>query len=489
MFHRAVMTAALCLATIAPLTAHAELPAPVAERLAQANISQDAIGSIVVRLSDGATLVSHNADLSLQPASTMKLVSTIIGLDTLGPMFRGRTLLQSDAQIRGGRLMGNLVLRGGADVDLNWQALQGMLQTLRDRGIKHINGDLLIDRSLYQPARLDLGAAVFDEGSEFRYNAIPDALGLNLNLLQLDLSADHKALSVHMQPALERVSITHDMTLIDAACKEWGNGWLPPTIERQRGTIRIVLHGTFPKGCTKSTEINVLDRTDYADRLFRALWKQLGGSFKGEVREATTAASMTILAEHKSRPLAEVLRDINKQSDNTYARLLMLNIGTYTVDNAIAGNLSLRIAEPANTLQRAEREMRSWLRAHDIDDAGLVIDNGSGLSRSERIKPTQMAALLKVAQQGIWAPEVMASLPLAGMDGTMRARLKDSPAAGRARIKTGSLNNVTASAGYVLDAQGRLCIVVGMINANPMKGSEGRAVLDSLIDWVARSGL
>ncbi len=485
MFHRAVMTAVLCLAAFAT---HAELPAPVAEKLAQANISQDGIGSIVVRLSDGATLLSHNADMSLQPASTMKLVSTIIGLDTLGPMFRGRTLLQSDAQIRSGRLMGDLVLRGGADVDLNWQALQGMLQTLRDRGIKHIHGDLLIDRSLYQPARLDLGVAPFDEGPEFRYNAIPDALGLNLNLLQLELSADHKALSVHMLPALERVSVTHDMTLIDAACKDWDNGWLPPTIERQRGTIRIVLHGTYPRGCTKATEINVLDRTDYAERLFRALWKQLGGSFKGQVREASTAASMTILAEHKSRALAEVLRDINKQSDNTYARLLMLNIGTYAVDNAIAGNLSLRAAEPANTLQRAEREMRSWLRGHDIDDAGLVLDNGSGLSRSERIKPVQMAALLKVAQQSIWAPEVMASLPLAGMDGTMRSRLKDSPAAGRARIKTGGLNNVVAAAGYVLDAQGRLCIVVGMINASPMKGSEGRAALDSLIDWVARSG-
>ncbi len=485
MFHRLVMSAVLSLACMA---VHAELPLPVIERLAKANLSEDAIGSIVVRLSDGATLVSHNAHVSMQPASTMKLVSTIIGLDTLGPMFRGQTLLQSNADIRGARLQGDLVLRGGADVDLHWQVLQDMLQTLRDRGIKHIDGDLLIDRSLYQPARIDLDAGQFDEAPEFRYNAIPDALGLNLNLLKLNLSADHKALKVHMLPTLDRVSITHDMTLIDAACKDWDHGWLPPTVERQRGALRIVLHGTYPKDCVKSTEINVLNRTDYADRLFRALWKQLGGSFSGEVREAAAAPTLTILAQHRSRPLAEVLRDINKLSDNTYARLLMLNIGTYAVDNAIAGNLSLRDMAPANTLQRAQHAMRDWLRAHGIDDDGIVLDNGSGLSRSERIKPAQLAALLKVAQQGIWAPEVMASLPLAGMDGTMRSRLKDSPAAGRARIKTGGLNNVTAVAGYVLDAQGRQCIVVGIINASPMKGAEGRAVLDSLIDWVARSG-
>ena len=158
------------------------------------------------------------------------------------------------------------------------------------------------------------------------------------------------------------------------------------------------------------------------------------------------------------------------------------------MDSAIAGNATLLAREPADTLLRAEREIRNWLRQNNIDDTGMVLENGSGLSRSERITPAQLAGVLKAGYQSFWAPELLASLPLAAMDGTMRTRLKDSPAAGRSRVKTGALKNVVAVAGYVLDAQGRQCVVVGMINSDTMKGSEGRAVLDGLIDWVARSG-
>lgn len=484
MFHRTVVATILSLACLA---AHAELPQPMSERLALANISQDAVGSIVLRLSDGATLVSHNADMIFQPGSTMKLVSSVAGLDRLGPLFRGRTMLQSNADIRDATLQGDLVLRGGADADLNWEALQSMLQTLRHKGIRHIRGDLVIDRSLYQPARLDIGQPAFDEAPEFRYNVIPDALGLNLNLLNLDLAADQNTLRINMMPVLDRVSITHDMTLVDAPCKDWDKGWLPPTVEKKRGKIRVILHGTYPRDCAKTTELNVLDRTDFTERLFVSLWKQLGGTFKGQVREASPVADLRVLAEHRSRPLAEILRDINKASDNTFARLLYLNMGTYSVDGAMTGNTKLLEAEPAGTLLRSDREVRRWFRANGIDDSGLVLENGSGLSRNERIKPVQLASVLRVAYNSNWAPEFMASLPLGGMDGTMRSRLKGGPAEGRARIKTGSLRNVVAVAGFVLDAQGRQCIVVGMINSETMKLSEGRAALDAMITWVAQS--
>ena len=486
MFLRAVLTSSLLLALLP--AARAELPPAVAEQLARIKVPEDAMAGMVIRLADGALLMSHQPDRSLQPASTMKLVSTTVGLNKLGPLFRGRTALMSGAEIRRGALHGDLVLRGGADTDLDWQALQGMLQTLRHQGIKTIHGDLLIDRSLYQPARMDMGVAPFDEAPEFRYNTIPDALNLNLNLVKLTLSANMDALDVNMMPALENVSIRHEMSLSDAPCKDWGDGWLPPTIERKRDRLQIVLHGSYPKNCEKTTEINILDRTEYAARLFKSLWRQMDGSFKGEVREASAPAGLRVLTEHRSRPLAELLRDINKASDNTFARMLFLNMGTFAVDSAITGNVTVLAREPVDTLQRSDREVRAWFRQHGIDDAGMVLENGSGLSRKERLTPRQLASLLQVGYNSIWAPELMASLPLSAMDGTMRSRLKDSPAAGRARIKTGSLKNVIAVAGFVLDAQGRQCIVVGMINADTMKWADGRAVLDSLIDWVARSG-
>ena len=130
--------------------------------------------------------------------------------------------------------------------------------------------------------------------------------------------------------------------------------------------------------------------------------------------------------------------------------------------------------------------MRAWLRANGISDAGLVIENGSGLSRLERISPIQLAGVLRIAQKSNWLPELQSSLPIAGVDGTLRKRLKDSPAAQRARLKTGTLNGVVGLAGYVPDAAGRQHVVVVMVNDQRAGNGNGRAITDALVDWVAR---
>jgi D-alanyl-D-alanine carboxypeptidase/D-alanyl-D-alanine-endopeptidase (penicillin-binding protein 4) len=190
-----------------------------------------------------------------------------------------------------------------------------------------------------------------------------------------------------------------------------------------------------------------------------------------------------------SRALPEVLRDINKSSDNTLARLLYLSLGSLNTD-AVLGSRPLSLAGPENTAQRADLAVRRWLQRHAIDAAGLVLENGSGLSRLERISPAQMAAGLQAASASLWAPEFLSSLPIVALDGTMRNRLGASAAAYRARIKTGTLKNVTAIAGYVQDAQGRQCVVVAMINHDlASQRGNGRAALDALIDWVASSNL
>jgi D-alanyl-D-alanine carboxypeptidase/D-alanyl-D-alanine-endopeptidase (penicillin-binding protein 4) len=139
------------------------------------------------------------------------------------------------------------------------------------------------------------------------------------------------------------------------------------------------------------------------------------------------------------------------------------------------------------TAARAEYVIRAWMQRHGIDDTGLVLENGSGLSRTERVRPAQMAGLLQAAQKSLWMPEFLTSLPIAAVDGTMKRRLKDSPAAARARVKTGTLKNVVAIAGYVPDAHGELCVVVAMINHDRTGNGNGRKAIDALIDWVAQS--
>ena len=473
--------------------ARAQLPEPVAATLAASGIAPDALSVLVLR--DDTTLLSYLAERPMQPASTMKLVTTLVALETLGPVFRGRTELRSSGDVIKGVLKGDLVLRGGADADFTGDVLEKMLRTVRQAGIKQIAGKLVLDRSLFSPARLDIGQAPFDTAPEAYYNVIPDALLVNKNMLHIGMRSSANQLQLDMQPMLDNVTVTSAMTLTDAVCARWEDGWQPPhATPGPGGRITVVLHGSFPKHCAQATGINVVDRQQYVGRLLRATWKKLGGGFaaeaNGDVIEGIAAPDAHLLAEHVSRALPEVIRDINKLSDNALARTVFLSLGSLEADPVLGSRpLTFAATAAADTTQaRADLAVRAWMRRHGIDDAGLVIDNGSGLSRLERITPLQLGALLKAGQRSDWAPEFLASMPIVAVDGTMRRRLKDSPAAGHARMKTGTLANVVAVAGYVRDALGQQCVVVAMINSDQVGNGRGRAVLDALVDWVARLG-
>ena len=464
-------------------SAWAQLPPPVSQLLAGAGIPDDAVSALVLRGDD--TVLSHLAERPMQPASTMKLVTTLVALEQLGPVFKGRTELRTAGAQVGHVLKGDLVLRGGADVDLSGEVLERMLQALRNQGIRKLDGRLVLDRQLFVPARTDVGLAPFDESPDAYYNVIPDALLINKNMLLLDMRSTDRKMQLAMQPALDRVTLESNMTLIDGECSKWEEGWKQPAVLKEKsGKIRVVLNGTYPRNCAKGNSINVLDRQDYVDRLFRLTWKKLGGSFRGETVEGGTPPEARLLAEHVSRALPEVVRDINKPSDNALARTVFLSLGSLEAD-AVTGSHALAAAE-GDTSTRADLSVRNWMRSKGIDDSGMVLENGSGLSRLERISPAQLGGLLHAGLRSSWAPEFLASLPIVAMDGTMRRRLKDSPAAQRARMKTGTLKNVVALAGYVPDASGRQCVVVAMINHDLVGDGKGRAVLDALVDWVAR---
>ena len=521
----------LLLAALASLAAagaaHAtELPEPVARLMHAAQIPPEAAGVLVLR--GDTTLVSHNPGQIMQPASTVKLFTTMTALEQLGPVFRGRTEMLSSAPIVNGVLRGDLILRGGADGDFNEDVLGHMLQALRNQGIKTIKGDVVLDRQLFQPARPDIGLPPFDEYPWAYYNVLPNALLINTNLLKVEMRSVGGKLSLAMMPPMDKVGVRSEMAASDAPCPAWENGWREPGIARDGDKIDVVLHGSFPRDCVKSISVNVLDPHDYLERLLRATWSRLGGKLGGQVREAeaptppsppapalnadtdataaspaptvppaaspasstssSTAPVLRLLAEHVSRPLPETLRDIHKNSDNTLAGALFLSLGSLEADPMLGSRPLPPDAAYPTTAARADAAIRAWLRQRGIDDTGLVIDNGSGLSRLARATPAQVAGVLRAGLQSLWMPEFLASLPIAATDGTMRRRLKDSPAAMRARIKTGTLKGVIAVAGYVQDAGNQPVIVVAMLNDERVANGAGRAVLDALIDWVARSG-
>jgi serine-type D-Ala-D-Ala carboxypeptidase/endopeptidase (penicillin-binding protein 4) len=464
------------------VTAQAPLPPPVLQALAGAGLPADALAVAALPLAHAAPPWGVQMHRAMQPGSAMKVLTSIVVLDQIGPNHRGFTELTTAAALDGATatLKGDLVLRGGGDAELGVAQLWALLVDLRQAGVRTIEGDLIVDRTRYRPARFDLNLPPFDDAPEFPYNVIPDALHLAGSLLPLELRAADAGVVAATVPPLDGIVLRSAMALVDGRCADWDDHWKPALVERSADgtTTTVTLQGAFPRGCTTRAELQLIDRQELTERLFRTLWRGLGGSWAGRAREAASPAGARVLARRQGRPWGELLRQVNKASDNAWTRLLFLELGVPAM-----------AAEPGRTTaQLADAEIRRWLRARRIDDTGLVTDNGSGLSRSERITPWQLASALQAAWHGRHAADLTMSLPTVGVDGTMRNRLKDSPATGWARLKTGTLRNVVALAGYVRDANGWPWAVAMIINHDE-RANRGRPVLDALVDHIAREGM
>ncbi|MDE2370112.1 MAG: D-alanyl-D-alanine carboxypeptidase/D-alanyl-D-alanine-endopeptidase [Burkholderiales bacterium] len=467
-----------CLLALAAGAAAADdaLPPAVLRALTAAGVAPSSLGAVALPLEGGGRPWRWRAEVPMQPASTMKIVTAAVALDRLEPGQRGNTELRSAAPLQGGVLAGDLVLKGGADPDLNVPQFWALLLDLRQQGITTIAGDLVVDRTLFRPARPDLGLPPFDESPEFPYNVVPDALDLNSSLLTIDLESGADALVATPVPPLPGVTIDSRMAISTKPCAAWDEDWKPAQVERDAAGIRIALQGAFPADCKRRVWLQLIDRLDLADQLFRALWKDLGGTWAGHAREGAAPADARLLARHDARSWVELLRPMLKTSDNPTTRLLYLTLGVPAM-----------AADPATpTTALAAAEVRRWFAEQHIDARGLVLDNGSGLSRSERITPLQLARVLEAVHAGPHGPDLAAALPVAGIDGTLKRRLQDGPATGWARLKTGSLRNATAIAGYLRDGRGRRWVLVAFVNDD--NAGRARPALDALVDSFARRG-
>ena len=444
------------------------LPAPFAHALQKAAVPASAVALTVRPVAghaDGsAHPVSHNAQLPFQPASIMKLLTSEAALALLGPDFHWITRVHAVGNMDGDVLRGDLVIEGGGDPRFAHEDLGRLLRALRQLGLREIRGDLILDRSLYQPLAQD--AAAFDGQPSRAYNALPDALLLDAHALNLQFRPAADRVQVTSEPPLEAFTITSPL-LSGEPCTRLREQ-LQPVLSAQG--LRFA--GSYPAACGErdlAFHLHTLDPVAYFDAVFRRMWRELGGSLAGQVRDGRVPAGSRELLAWPSRPLAQVLVDINKQSNNVMARNLMLSL------------VAERGGKPASAVAASEL-LLAWMAASGIPSQGTVIENGSGLSRAERMSAATLAALLDYAWQQPTMPELLASLPVAGIDGTMVKRHGDSPVRGRAHIKTGSLAGVASIAGYVTAKSGQRVIVVSMINhAN---ANEARAAFETLLDWV-----
>lgn len=462
----------LAVALILPAQALAALPPSVAAALARAGLPEEAVAVWVQPVDAQRPTLAHRADLPVNPASVMKLPTAWAALDVLGPTHTWTTRVAADAPLPAdGLLAGNLYLVGGGDPVLGYDRLWRLLRQVRGLGIERIAGDLVLDASLWALPPHD--PAAFDGRGERPYNVGPSALLLNYNALRLTLVTDPAGPRprLMMDPPLAGIRLDNRVQQEPGPCEAWHRQLAARLLPAAEGGQSLAVEGRWRRDCgRRDWNLAPMAAEAYAPALVGALWAELGGRVGGAVRFGPTPAQAGTLLEETSPPLADVVRDMNKWSNNVIARQLLLTLGR-------------QAATPGEELAAAGiRVVTESLARAGIDTRDLVLDNGAGLSRIARVRAATVGQVLLAAWRSPFMAEFMAALPVAGRDGTARRRLEASPAAGFAHLKTGSVEGVVSVAGYVLDRLGRRHAVV-MIAHHPA-AEASRPAQDALVEWI-----
>jgi len=447
------------------------LPAPVAQVARALKVPESAVSVWVQRIGEPEPRVAFNADTPRNPASAMKLVTSFAALEALGPAYTWKTEFHLAEPLRPDGSTDELWVRGGGDPFLVLEEHWKMLGALRERGLTRIERGLVFDVSAFDLPPEDPGA--FDGQPDRVYNVLPHPLLVNFNAVRFRIQArEAGGVDVSAVPALPNLRVDNRLQRGTGACGGFQNG----VVIALRDALRrdsAVLEGRFPVACREyELSRTALRPESYAWGLFDLQWRQLGGVLEGGWRPgvlpAGTGAPFHV---HRSRPLGEVIRSVNKSSNNVMTRHLELALG------------SERYGSPA-TPAKGQRAILDVLGERGIDTRGLVIGNSAGLSREGRISARQLAAILGAAWQSPHMPEYASSLAIAGLDGTMRSRFRRSPATGRMHLKTGRLDDVSAVAGYVTAASGQRLIAVVLVNAPGAHRGPGEELQDALLQWV-----
>lgn len=462
--------AALLTAQGATLALAQALPPELASVWNASRLPQSAL-SIVVDEADGARLIGINVQEPRNPASVMKLVSTWAGLSALGPEYTWRTSLmaqgglQVDAQ---GTLKGPLYIKAGGDPFLTVPELWDMLRELRLRGVKNLT-EVVVDRSIFGNVAINPGD--FDNAGDRPYNASPDAMMVGLGASRLVFQPDTQARKwvAIVDPPLPGVRVQGDVEWSTAVCP--GSPVVGTQVNPEGRDIVIRVSGKAAASCGEFSVYRLVhSQTEFFDKLFRSLWRDLGGTLARDITAGRIPGNAQAITWHDSRSLSDLIRIINKQSNNVMARTILLTVGAETGGQGA-------------TVASGERAVMAVLARQGVDTRGWTVDNGSGLSRNGRVTAGGMADMLKVAWRSNWMPEYISSFAISGVDGTVRRRLRDDEVQGRAHLKTGTLRDSRALAGYVLGASGKRYIVVMMVNDE--RSASARPFFDAVVKWLA----
>lgn len=455
-------------------------PSHVLRLLQDAGVPSSQLGFYARRVDSARAFAALNQEQPFVLASTAKVVTSLAALDLLGPNHQWTTHAFAKGEIVDGRLDGDLLIVGGGNAMLTSDALRRWFARLHEQGVREIAGNIVLDRLAFSLGPDDLARTPQPEPDR-PHHAWPDALALDEGVLRVQVVAHPKGkVQLRMVPVLEGVQ------LVAAMSPAAGCGAHATVASPAGAALRLKVSGsTSPECGVQQVALLPLSHAEFSARAIAALWAEAGGVLRGRVIERSASADAGVLqrdaegdyelpyAVHSSEKLPIVLREINKHSNNLLARTLWLTLSP---------EFPLRSA----TASGARERVQQWLAAQGLKAGDIEVDSGSGLSRSERGKPRALAQLLARAWTGRHARDFVDSLPIAGVDGTLARRFQGGAAAGNAFLKTGSLLDARALAGYVKARSGKVYAVAALVN-HP-EAAAATPALDALIEWLAEKG-
>jgi len=445
------------------------LPIPVQSALNHRHVPHDTLSIYVEDLESGEVVVRWQDGIPRNPGSTIKLLTTLVAVDVLGPTYAWQTDIFALGPVADGKLNGDLLIRGNGDPFLVTERVWQMLRRIRQAGVREIDGDLLIDDSYFEVA--DHDPAAFDRQPLRAYNVAPNALLMNFKVVRywFEPNRDANGVRIWLDPSLANLEVDNRLTLTPGSCRGYQRGI---TISSNASIDKMTFSGKFPDGCKHyAMDRSALSHNEFAYGLFMSLWRESGGEFDGGWKNAVAPNDVEPMIEFRSLPLADVITRINKYSNNVMARQLL-----YT--------LSAEVLGAPGTEAGGRKVVGDWLQQNGLGFSALAFDNGAGLSREARMTAADFGAMLRFAWQQPYMPEYVASMSLSGLDGTLTNRLDKRPLEGTAHLKTGSLDHVAAIAGYMQSRSGRRFAVVVLQNHTDIHRGPGEEIQEALLRWL-----
>ncbi len=465
-----MLAALLCLPALSvALADDTELPASVRSVLQVRDLPADSLSIYVEDLQTGEVLLRWQDDEPRNPASTVKLLTTLVALDTLGPAYRWKTDVYVNGEIIDDKLEGDLLLKGYGDPFLVTERVWQLLRNIRQAGIREITGDLLIDDSYFRVG--DYDPAAFDRQPLRAYNVAPNALLMNFKVVRYWFEPDEEtdAVNVKVEPPLDNLQVDNRLRLRDGSCRGFQRGI---TITSNGDVDKVTFSGRFPKGCKRyAMDRTALSHNEFVYGLFKTLWTESGGDFDGSWGNVVAEAEAEPILSFESLPLRDIIAGVNKHSNNVMARQLL-----YTLSAEVSGS--------PGTEEGGLEVIADWLTNKKLTSSVLAITNGAGLSREARTTASDMGSLLSFAWRQPYMPEYVASLSLSGLDGTLSRRFRMTDLIGQAHLKTGSMDHVTAIAGYLQSRSGRRFALVALQNHTDVHRGPGEEVQEALLRWL-----